>query len=361
MSDRPASRRTVPLRVRLRQALKPPRRLRILRPGALLIGGTLALGLATLNTGNNLLYLLMGALLGFIALSGWLSENTLQRLTVVRRLPRGMMAGQTTPVSYVVRNGKKRLPSCCIEIREAGRQGEAFLAIVEAGEEAVARGSLMFERRGIYTLERLTVATSFPFGLFAKERDLVVPGAVVVWPDTATPVRAPRRLGLVHAQAMEGRVATRGSDRAHFRGLRPYRSGDDPRDVHWRSSARLTEPVVREYDRDAGESYWLVLDTGASGFGTGEAAVNVAAAIAARSVDRGDRFGFSCVDGRIPPGTGGGHLEAVLDVLARVRMSPVGTVELPADPAECILVTERGSGAGYGDVYTVREASSAAR
>lgn len=347
---------------RLRAALRPPRRLRILRPGALLIGGTLALGLATLNTGNNLLYLLLGALLGFIALSGWLSEKAVQQIEVVRRFPRGMTAGGIAPVSYTVRNRKKRLPSCCVELREAGRRGEAFVAVVEAGGEAVARGSIVFERRGVFALDRVVVATSFPFGLFVKERDLEVPGSVVVWPSTERPIRPPRPLGRVAARALSGSAAMRGAERGHYRGLRAYRSGDDPRDVHWRTSARLPEPVVREYDRESGDVYWICLDTHTVSEHAGEIAVEVAAALAANAVARGDQFGFACRDGTIGPGSGPGQLEAVLDVLARAHMSIDGGVQLPASPAECILVTAAAtSSQGFGDTYAVWEPADAHR
>jgi uncharacterized protein (DUF58 family) len=350
------------VRARIRAALRPPRRLRILRPGALLIGGTLALGLATLNTGNNLLYLLLGALLGFIALSGWLSEKSVQRIEVVRRFPRGITAGRVAPVAYLVRNGKKALPSCCLELREAEHRGEAFVAVVEAGGEAVARGSVLFDRRGVHALERVVLATSFPFGLFVKERDLEVAGTVVVWPTTERTVRAPKPLGRIAARALAGSAATRGAERGHYRSLRSYRAGDDPRDVHWRTSARLPEPVVREYDRESGDVYWICLDTHTVSEQAGEIAVEVAAALAAGAVARGDQFGFACRDGSVGPGSGPGQLDAVLDVLARVTMSIGGGVQLPAAPAECILVTAAPSPApGFGDTYAVWERPDAHR
>jgi uncharacterized protein (DUF58 family) len=354
--------RRAALGARIREALRPPRRLRILRPGALLIGGTLALGLATLNTGNNLLYLLLGALLGFIALSGWLSEKAVQGIEVARRFPRGIIAGSPTSVSYVVRNRKKRLPSCCLELREAGRRGEAFVAVVDAEAEGSARGSVVFERRGVYALDRIVVSTSFPFGLFVKERDITVPASIVVWPSTDRPIRPPRPLGLSAARALAGSAQTRGAERGPFRGLRTYRSGDDPRDVHWRTSARLPEPVVREYDREAGDVYWICLDTHCVSEVAGEIAVEVAAALAAGAVARGEQFGFACRDGTIGPGSGPGQLEAILDVLARAHMNMEGGVQLPASPGECILVTASGTPSqSFGDTYAVWESPGAHR
>ena len=67
--------------------LRPPRRLKLTREGKYLIGITFGVGFAAINTGNNLLYLLLGMLLSLIVVSGVLSELSLRKLTVVRRLP----------------------------------------------------------------------------------------------------------------------------------------------------------------------------------------------------------------------------------------------------------------------------------
>src|SRR5690606_7236973 len=136
------------------------------------------------------------------------------------------------------------------------------------------------------------------------ERDLTVPGSVVVWPSTERPIRPPRPLGRTAARALAGATATRGAERGHFRSLRSYRSGDDPRDVHWRTSARLPEPVVREYDRESGDVYWICLDTHCVSAVAGEIAVEVAAALAASAVAKGDQFGFASRDGTVGPGAG---------------------------------------------------------
>src|SRR5262249_28493688 len=78
----------------IRRWFRPPRRLKFSRAGWLFTGGTLVLGLAAIGTGNNLLYLVLGAMLGFITLSGWLSEQMIRRLEVRRRPVRGFTAGQ---------------------------------------------------------------------------------------------------------------------------------------------------------------------------------------------------------------------------------------------------------------------------
>ena len=48
-----------------------------------------------MNTGNNLLYLLLGAMLGLIAVSSWLSEQAIRGLEIKRLTPRGVTVGRT--------------------------------------------------------------------------------------------------------------------------------------------------------------------------------------------------------------------------------------------------------------------------
>jgi uncharacterized protein (DUF58 family) len=331
---------------------RPARRLRVLRPGVLLLGGTMALGLATLNTGNNLLYVLLGGLLGMIVLSGLLSERTLRGVAIERAGPRCITAGRRARMEYRIRNTNRRLPACTVEWREAGLQESGFVALIEPGQVVDASAPLVVPRRGVYVLRRIIVSTSFPFGLFRKERDLEIAGSLVVRPDASRPIRAPRRRGGGVEVAAWPVPSLAAGHRGAFRALRPYRTGDDPRDVHWRSTARMGEPVLREYDRDAGERPWLVLELRAPGIEAAERAVQAAASLAGRLTREGRAFGFSAGSVRIAPDVGTGHLDAVLDLLAAVETGPLAPgLELPAPLDECILVSAAPDGRAWIDTF----------
>lgn len=207
--------------------------------------------------------------------------------------------------------------------------------------------------RGVYPLQGVVLGTSFPFGLFAKERDLTLPGVLTVWPRTDRRVRLPR-LGGRRGQRQEAAAgALPGGARGEYRGLREYRPGDDPRDIHWRTSARRGEPIVRQYDRDAADEYWVVLDTVAPDAAAGEACVEIAASVLDAATRRGDRCGLAVGAARVPPSAGPGGMEAALDVLAgAVLASDGGPPALPAPAGSCVLVTARTAAAvGWGDVY----------
>ena len=188
--------------------------------------GTTAVGFAAMNTGNNLLYLLLGAMLGFIIVSSWLSEQAIRDLRIERRGPHAVTVGHDFRLVYEVTNRKKRMPSFAVELTESGLPHCAFLAHVPAAGHASAQSVNSFVRRGVYPLGTVTVSTGFPFGLFLKERDIELPGEVIVWPRTDRVVREPAagagRVPRTGASA-RGAAGTRGE----YRSLRTYRVGDD--------------------------------------------------------------------------------------------------------------------------------------
>ena len=332
--------------------LRAWRRIRFTFGGAIFSVGALAVGFAAMNTANNLLYLLLGAMLGLIVVSSWLSEQAISGLEVRRSTPRGVTVGHEVRIHYQAVNHKRRIPSLAVELREQGLPVAAFLPRVGAGEEATARSANRFIRRGIYPLGTLTISTSFPFGLFFKERDVELPGELVIWPRHDRTLRAAAP-GAGKSRALGVALARAAGTRGDYRGLRPYRPGDDPKDIHWRSSARLETPVVREYDRDTSESLWICLDLEGEPSDHTEGLVEVAASLAARAEAESKRFGLVAGRRTVPPGAGPGQLERVLDALARVDFRPdVAPPAPPVDPARCILVSLSGRGAGrYADAF----------
>lgn len=336
----------------IRRRIHAWRRIHFTAGGLAFTVGTAAVGFAAMNTGNNLLYLLFGAMLGFIAVSSWLSEQAIRGLHIERDVPRTVTVGQDVRIGYRVRNTKSRLPSLAVEITELGLPRAAFLPHVPPRGEVRARSMNRFKRRGTFPLGTVTLSTGFPFGLFRKERDLEIPGELVVWPRYDRPVRTPSPGG-GHTPRMGASSVGFFGARGEYRSLRGYRAGDDPRDIHWRSSARLREPVVREYERDGAETRWICLDTRGQPDEAAEVAIEVAASLAARASRRGRPFALAAGGTIVDSGRGPGQLERILDVLARVDFDPDSPVPVPpVSPARCVLVTLEVA-PGFGDVLIV--------
>jgi uncharacterized protein (DUF58 family) len=328
---------------------RTPRRLRFRPAGWAVSVGAVFLGFVAIGTANNLLFLLLGAVLGMIALSGSLSELVLSRVVVRRRPLRGVVAGQPAHLVYELDNPRRRLASFALEVGERGTGETAFVPVVEPRGAALARVERTWEHRGVHPLGAVTLSTSFPFGFFAKERDVVLPAEVVVWPrsDRAVPeVRIPAERAVASGYSVS---ALASGARGEFRGLREYRAGDDPRDVHWPSTARRGAPVVREYERDEATTLWICLDLRTEPGPAAEAAIEAAASLAARACGRGIPFALLAVGALVRPGSGPGHLTAVLDALARAEPGPDTSCPEPPGGRGCaVLVGGTGDAAGWG-------------
>jgi uncharacterized protein (DUF58 family) len=244
-----------------RRRIRPPRRLKFTREGKFFVGITLGVGFAAINTANNLLYLLLGMLLALIVVSGIMSELSLRDLTVVRRLPLRAQVGRAHLVEIEVFNHKGRIPSYAIEVEDlrAGQPADkrCFFLKISPKSAQVAAYRRTPTRRGRDVHVGFRIATRFPFGLFEKSREVTAEGELVIYP-AVDPVQLPpapagRSPGADH-------VVGRGHGE-EFLGLKLMRSGEDPRDVHWRKTAAVGQLVMRERARETRPDVTLPLDT----------------------------------------------------------------------------------------------------
>ncbi|HVK89462.1 MAG TPA: DUF58 domain-containing protein [Kofleriaceae bacterium] len=244
---------------RLRRRLRPPRRLSFTREGRVIVFLSVGVGFAAINTGNNLLYLLLGWLLSFIIASGILSEMTLKKLRVERRPPPRIYAGEPFLMEVTIHNAKPNRASFSIEVEDlTGKtpiDKRCYFLKIPAGKHQRTSYRHTFARRGAYTLTGYRLATKFPFALFRKSRDVDAPLELIVYPPRVAVPRPPPRT-LTRGEASAHRLGRRGE----FFGLRERRSGDDHRDVHWRSSARTGRLLVREYEAELARKVVIGVD-----------------------------------------------------------------------------------------------------
>ncbi|WP_428265418.1 DUF58 domain-containing protein [Haliangium sp.] len=243
----------------LRAWTRPPRRLRFTREGRYFVAISVGIGLAAINTGNNLLYLLLGWLLSVIIASGVLSELSLRHLRIRRRPPPRIFAGQPFLMEISVENIKRSLASYSIEVEDLVTgvvlDKKCYFLKVPSGKTQRTSYRHGFARRGLYRFTGFRIGTKFPFALFRKSRDIEDPTTVVVYPRVyPIAVLAPR------ARHVGGEVARQPGRRGEFFGLREYREGDDRRDIHWPSTARGGRPLVREYEEESQKQAAVFLD-----------------------------------------------------------------------------------------------------
>jgi len=223
----------------------PYRSLRLTREGWFFLGVTIAIGLAALNTGHNLFYLVFAMLVSLIVVSGLLSERAVRGLRVERRLPGEVFARAAAPVELRVKNASRNRTSYAVEVHDGvvgqPRRRVGFIDRLDPGGERTFVSLMTFARRGRQRLRSVHLVTRFPFGLFEKTRIVPIAEACVVFPAL---------------QPADGRAASRGAVLGGFRkqrlgeemvGLRRKLEDDDPRRIHWRVSARIGEWMVTEH------------------------------------------------------------------------------------------------------------------
>lgn len=244
---------------RVRRKLRPPRRLTFTREGRILVFLSVSVGFAAINTGNNLLYLLLGWQLSFIIASGVLSEMTLRDLRVERRAPPRIYVNEPFLMEVIVSNAKSSRPSYSIEVEDLVADvpidKRCYFLKLPAAKSQRASYRHTFARRGVYVLSGYRLATKFPFALFRKSRDVDAPMTVIVYPARTT-VPRPAARSAARGDNASNRVGRKGE----FFGLREHRRGDDRRDVHWKSSARSGQLLVREYEDELARRLVIGID-----------------------------------------------------------------------------------------------------
>lgn len=275
-------------------------RIRFTREGRYFVLVTLGVGFAAINTGNNLLYLMLGLLLSLIVLSGILSEVVLRRIRLERHLPERAFANSVCLVEVALTNHKTRVPVYSIEVEDAAKGSPTerrcyFLKVAPLSRQvAIYRRTPV--RRGWLELSGFRVATRYPFGLFEKWRTIDAPGALLVYPEVVAPTTAPPSTA---AHGHERPSAKLGPG-MEIVGVRAYREGDEARAIHWRKTAALRQLVVRERERDAAHVVRLPLDNlrppnaGAEWLSAFERAVSETAGVAAALLSRGSGVQVVC-------------------------------------------------------------------
>ena len=297
------------------------------REGWWFLVATVFIGLGAVNAGLNLLFALWGMMLFLIVASGVLSELGLRGLEVRRAPPPVIHAKTPYLMGIALTNTKRRLPSFSVEVEDLleGRPIEkrCYFLKLPAGRTQETAYRHTIARRGRHRLSGLRIATKFPFGLVQKSRDLANATEVIVYP-ALVPVSPAVLRGLPVRHGGNGqRWRSRDGD---FFGLRDFRPGDDPRDIHWRTTARRGVPFVRENEDDEGSEAAVVLDNAAGAAPEAfEEAVSQAASYALALLGRGLRVSLVLRGATLAADVGPAQATRILRTLALVEPAPPGT------------------------------------
>lgn len=313
-----------------------PRSLRFTREGKWFTAFLFLTGIAAINTGNNLLYLIVAALLSIIIISGIISESTLRGISVNRKLPSRIFKDAATHATIRVSNGKRFLPSFSFNVHEADCDGLAadplYILKLPAGEGTDRVAKYVFKRRGRFTLIGVKVSTRFPFGLFLKGKREPVRDTVIVYPSID-----PSNIdGLIDRRSFrdEGSSRPEKGSGAQIHGLRDYSFEDDSRRIHWKSAARQSRLLLKEFEREEGKRISIVFEN----YSTVDPAlfeglVDRAASLSDHYLRMGFAVGLKTLGQSLPPSSRADHLWRILHTLALIEPAgPGGPAGVRADP-----------------------------
>jgi len=297
------------------------RRRRILGPGWVFLA-TIVLGLlAAWNTGNNLLYIVVGGLSSFLLMSFLLAGWSLRRVRIAREGPSAIHRGESAPIALRIENRKWIMPAVSVRVESVARPGvsAAYLPKIPPQRAGVVRMTEVFERRGVYPLPGIELISGFPFGLFERRVRMRDSVEVVVYPRVVS-IRTALFEQLPGARDVPKVAWGEGSE---FFSLREYLPGDDIRRIVWRVSARVGKLIVRELVSETCRNVVIVLDTVpreempdfADRF---EEAIELVASLAVTLLNEQYTVSIVTPDSRVAPGQGVTHIHSVLEMLARL-------------------------------------------
>src|SRR5215469_907932 len=239
---------------------------KITREGWIYFAGLLLVALAALNTGNNLLFLILASLIALVLMSGIVSSITISGVEMRLALPEHIFAGQQVRAQVELENQKLTLPSFALRVEGVQEKGAvAGAAILEKPvyfpylpkRECVKQTvPLTFPRRGVYRQDAFRIVTRFPFGFLQKSRRLDLKTETLVYPSVEPTAEYMGVLPVLQG-ALESVAKGRGQD---LYALRDYVHTDSARLVHWKATARSGSLMVREFTREEDARVLLVLD-----------------------------------------------------------------------------------------------------
>jgi len=213
----------------------------------LYIAITLLLGFSAVNTGNNLLFLVVSGLLAFMSVTGIVGMLNLKRLTPELLPPEEVFAGSVTPFRLRVHNAKRFLPSFLIRLECPGGQ-VAIIPLVPRQGTACATIGLTFLERGHMSIAHVTVSSPFPVNFFNRYWTFALDTSFVIFPKllpgaACGDADGAQRLGnsIRLAQGLDGELERISG----YSGCEPLKM------IHWKLSARSDELLVKEFGRQA--------------------------------------------------------------------------------------------------------------
>ncbi len=328
------------------------------REGKRFVLASVLIAAAALNTGNNLIYLILALMLSLIVLSVVILKLNLSKLSAQTVSVSPVFAGKEASISITVRNRKRYTPSYSVSVLSEGMTSRAYFPVVPAHDEATRDVKILFRKRGLYGCRSFTAQSGFPFILLEGGVAMEVEGEVLVYPA----LRDVEDIVCRGRESEEGAGMRPGGAGDDVYSLREYRHGDDLRLIHWKASAKVSALMVKEYGDHELRRTTIILDNLKQGgpvsredIDVFEKAVSVAASLARHFIERGNLVRIVSAKKVIPYGGGDEQLFKILDILAVIAEEDRWESPLPGEGEGLVVSVFRSSRPSLPDLIVISD------
>ena len=205
--------------------------------------------IGAINYNNSLAYLMtfLLASLGIVAILH--TYRNLLRLSLTSGHIEPRFAGETLTIPVRIDNRQDPV-RLAIEIYFPGEN--PGVVDIEGQQQQNIDLEIIPQRRGHHLLNRFTIATRFPLGLFRAWAHVHLKQYYLVYPRPAAISQLPA--DSLYKLKVTGDQGVGADD---FAGLRPYHSGDSLRHIHWKVAARQQGLLTKQFGGDRSEELWL--------------------------------------------------------------------------------------------------------
>lgn len=274
---------------------------------------TFVMVLGSTNYNNSAGFLLSFLLIGIGMVSMLHTYRNLARLSFRAGRAEPVFCGDPARFQIFIDN-TDGAPRSALALR-FNDQTPLFLDI-PAADHSVAAVETPTRRRGHQAMERLTVFTCYPLGLFRAWSHVTFDVSCLVYPRPAS-VFAPAAKAVDEGGTQQGQ--TPGND--DFLGYREYHHGDSPRHVDWKAAARGEELLTKLFADNESDELWLDWDRQTAR--ETEARLSSLCRGVLWAEGTGRRYGLRLPDQTIPLGSGEGHKHRCLEALALFKGTPI--------------------------------------
>lgn len=336
--------------------------------GRAYIGVMIVLFVGALLGRSNPLLLVFALMAGPFVANAWISFTLLKGLTVTRHAPERVMAGEPTSIELALRNNKSRISGWVINLRDQIASqterlpADVLIPRVPPNSTRTGHYRLRLMHRGRYEFGPLSISTRFPLGIVERGLTVSQPGTILVYPRLGR-LTARWTQRLLQATDLVPQMSPRsGPFDDEFHKLREYRRGDDSRAIHWKTSARRNELMVREFRESRDRQLMVLLDAWrppramADELERSELAISLAATICVHHLrsSRDSHLHFAALgEPFVQWDSSGGGADSLLDALALLTPSSsaaVARLKSAANPrrgnrSRTLLITTRAANA----------------